>query len=112
MFLTCRIGRDHDILEGCNALYEVKLLEDKTKGFPPDFRKKPLREARYLATVNRETLPSVGFVIAPITLNTVVFPEPLGPFKTVIRKGSMVRLTSSTAQNSFALPLLKIFVTW
>ena len=48
----------------------------------------------------------------PISVSSVVLPEPLGPFRTVTCPGSMVRLTSLTAVNWFDLPALNVLVTW
>ena len=38
--------------------------------------------------------PEVGLAMQPIMLRSVVFPEPLGPFSAVIRRGSMDRRDS------------------
>ena len=58
----------------------------------------------------RWILPEVGLAIQPIKLKRVVFPEPLGPFNTVILPESICRLIPSMAVNSFGFPMLKTFL--
>lgn len=48
--------------------------------------------------------PDVGRAMQPISVRSVVFPEPLGPFRTVNRAGAIVRLMFLIAVNGFALP--------
>ena len=47
--------------------------------------------------------PDVGRAMQPISVRSVVFPEPLGPFRTVNRAGAIVRPTFRTAMNSIRL---------
>jgi hypothetical protein len=60
---------------------------------------------------SRRTRPLLGRVRPPIKPSSVVLPEPLGPRSAVIRPGSMPKLTSRTAVNSFGWPALKVLLT-
>ena len=48
----------------------------------------------------------------PTMLNSVVFPEPLGPFSTVTLFSAIVRLMLLSAENSLGLPELNTFLTF
>ena len=65
-----------------------------------------MRPASLCSTI----LPDVGRAMQPMSVMSVVLPEPLGPFSIVTFSGSMSRLTSLTATNWLALPTWKLLV--
>src|SRR5512136_22447 len=70
------------------------------------------RSGRLVISVSRSRiLPAVGLAMQPMRLRSVVFPDPLGPFKAVALWASMDRLIPCTATNSFGFPELKTFLT-
>ncbi len=52
-------------------------------------------------------LPELGLAMHPIKVRRVVFPEPLGPLRTVTLLKSIDKLIPSMATNSLGFPWLK-----
>src|SRR3990170_6259143 len=59
----------------------------------------------------RKILPEVGRAMHPRRDRSVVFPDPLGPLRTVVRPGSIAAVIPSRAQNSLGFPAWKTFRT-
>ena len=56
------------------------------------------------ASPRSRTRPDVGRARQPMSVSSVVLPDPLGPFSTVTSRALIVRLTPRMAATSFARP--------